>query len=87
MVYDVPALPDMIKESRAYLEPESERLLTAFSSELGHTFREEQVMRCEHYIEALEEERRRLSEAVPTRVRMNGILCMCCVLGMVVLLW
>lgn len=87
VVYEVPAFSDMIRESRAYLEPESERLLMAFSSELGHTFREEQVGRCEHYIEALEEERRRLSEVVPLRVRMNGVLCMCCVLGMAVLLW
>ena len=80
-------LPDMIRGSRLYLEPETERLLTAFSSELGHTFREEQVARCDHYLEALGEERRRLAEALPGRIRMNSVLCLCCVMGVAVLLW
>lgn len=80
-------LPDMIRDSRLYLEPETERLLTAFSSELGHTFREEQVARCDHYLEALGEERRRLAEALPGRIRMNSVLCLCCVMGVAVLLW
>ncbi len=85
--FTVPTLPELIRDSRVYLEPESERLLTAFSSELGHTYREEQVARCDHYIEALAEERRRLAEVVPGRVRMNSVLCLCCVLGVAVLLW
>ncbi len=87
VVVDAPALPDMIRDSRDYLEPETERLLTAFSSELGHTYREEQVARCEHYIEMLGEERARLAEAVPGRIRTNSVMCLCCILGVAVLLW
>ena len=87
VVVDVPALPDLIRDSRVYLEPETERLLTAFSAELGRTYREEQVARCEHYIEMLGEERTRLVETVPGRIRTNSVLCLCCILGVAVLLW
>lgn len=80
-------LPDMIEESRLYLEPESERLLRLFASELGQTYRAEQVMRCEHYIQALTSERRKLADTAPLRVRMNSALCLCCALGVAVLLW
>ncbi len=80
-------LPDMIMESRLYLEPESERLLRMFAAELGQTYRAEQVMRCEYYIQALGEERRKLADTAPLRVRMNSALCFCCALGVAVLLW
>ena len=87
IVQPVLPLPEMIRDSHVYLEPESERLLCAFSSELGHTFREEQVTRCEYYIEALGEERRRLAESVPARARMNSALSLCCAIGAAILLW
>lgn len=87
VVSEAPALSDMIRDSRVYLEPETERLLIAFSSELGNTYREEQVTRCEYYIEMLGEERNRLAEAVPGRIRTNSMLCLCCILGVAVLMW
>ncbi len=81
------ALPEMIGESHVYLEPESERLLKLFACELGQTYRAEQVMRCDYYIQALGEERRKLADTAPLRVRMNSVLCFCCVMGVAVLLW
>ena len=80
-------LSDMLRESRLYLEPECERLLTTFVGELGSVFRAEQVARCDYYIQALTEERRKLYEAIPARLRTVSTLCLCCVLGAVVLLW
>jgi len=80
-------LPSLIRESRAYLEPEVERLLQAFSGELGHTSRTEQVTRCTYYIEALTEERGRLCEVLPARARTSGALCLCTALAMAILLW
>ncbi len=80
-------LSELILDSRLYLEPETERLLQNFSAELGHTFRQEQVMRCDEYIQALGEERRKLAEATPTRIRINSILALCTTLGMTILLW
>ena len=87
VLISAPTLDGMIRDSRAYLEPESERLLTTFSSELGKTFREEQLLRCDYYIEALGEERKKLAESLPGRIRMNSVLCLCCLLGVAVLLW
>ena len=83
----VDSVPELIRESKGYLESESERLLMAFSAELGSTFREEQVKRCEYYMEALEEERSRLADAIPARIRVNSVLCVCGTLGLLILLW
>ena len=80
-------LPCMVEESRLYLEPETERLLRTFSGELGHTFRAEQVSRCVYYISALTEERRKLFDTLPARLRVSSVLCLCCSLGATVLLW
>ncbi len=80
-------LPDMVRESRLYLEPESERLLRDFTGELGTAYRAQQVARCEHYLEALTEERKKLNDALPARLRTGSVLCLCCALGAAVLLW
>ena len=80
-------LPAMVDESRLYLQPESERLLTTFAGELGSAYRAEQVTRCDYYIGALSEERRKLYETLPSRLRTCGTLCLCCAIGAAVLLW
>ena len=80
-------LSAMVKESRLYLEPETDRLLTTLTGELGSTYREEQVMRCDHYLNALSEERKRLRDTLPARLRATCALCVCCALGAAVLLW
>ncbi|MBE6586029.1 MAG: hypothetical protein E7645_05825 [Ruminococcaceae bacterium] len=81
------SLSHMIRTSRLYMEPETERLLLNFSSELGQTFREEQVMRCEDYILALGVERNKLADAAPARMRINRALSMSAAMGLAILLW
>ena len=78
---------DLLEHSKIYLDTESYRLLQRFYAEFGSTYREEQLKRCDYYIQALGEERRKLSETAPIRVRMNSILCLCCALGVAVVLW
>ena len=80
-------LPTLIHESRLYLEPESERLLTTFTGELGAVFRAEQVARCDYYLEALTRQRSKLAEALPARLRVGSTLCMCCAVAVTILLW
>lgn len=80
-------LSAMVQESRLYLEPEAERLLTTLTGELGSTFRAQQVARCDHYLLALTEERRKLGDTLPARLRATYTLCLCCALGVAVLLW
>lgn len=82
-----PLLPAMVKESRLYLEPESERLLTTLTGELGATYRAEQVARCDYYVTALTEERRKLNDTLPARLRGTCTLCICCAVGAAILLW
>lgn len=80
-------LPVMVSRSRLYLEPETERLLTAFTGELGTVYRAEQVARCDYYVSALTEARRKLFESMPARLRTASTLCICGVIGAAVLLW
>jgi hypothetical protein len=82
-----PPLPAMVRESRLYLQPETERLLSGFAGELGSVYRAEQVSRCDYYIQALTEERRKLYETMPARLRTCSTLCLCCAVGAAVLLW
>ncbi len=81
------SLSAMVIASRAYLNPESERLLAAFSGEVGHTHRLEQVTRCDHYLAALGEERRRLSDTLSSRTRMATVLSLSGAAGAILLLW
>lgn len=80
-------LDDMIDNSRIYLEEESERLLEAFSSEFGSTFRDEQLRRCDHYISALGEQRGRLFAEVGRSRRVGSAVWICSSLCLLILLW
>ena len=81
------SLDELVSESRIYLEEESLRLLEAFSVEFGSTFREEQLRRCDFYLNSLVEERKRLSEDVVKRSRVGSALSICSSLGLLILLW
>lgn len=82
-----PPLPALIKESRLYLEPESERLLLTMTGELGGGYRAEQVSRCDYYLTALLRERGKLNDTLPSRRRGVSVLCVCSTLGLALLLW
>lgn len=83
----IPTFQGLVHQSRNYLGRETERLLSSFSSECGHTYRAEQVGRCEYYISALGEERRRLADALPGRLRTSSTICISCAIAAAVLLW
>ena len=83
----VESLDELICESKIYLEEESLRLLEAFSVEFGSTFREEQLRRCDFYLNSLVEERKRLSDEVIKRSRVGSALSICSSLGLLILLW
>ena len=79
-------LDEMINNSRIYLDEESERLLDSFSLEFGSIFREEQLRRCDYYIEALTEQRGKVYEDVKKRSRVGSALLICSSLGLLILL-
>lgn len=80
-------IPVLIDESAGLLEDESVRILRSFSGELGSTFRDEQLKRCDYYIAALTRERERLFEALPAREKVCSALSVSCALVFAVLLW
>ena len=80
-------LISMVERSRLYLGDESFRLLYCFASEFGSTYREEQMKRCDYYIEALTEERKNMAEDIPKMSRIYSTLAICSVLCIIILLW
>lgn len=80
-------LCDLVEKNRIYLSPESFRLLYCFASEFGSTYREEQMKRCDYYIEALGEERKNMAEDIPKKSRIYSTLAICSSLCLVIMLW
>ena len=80
-------LPSLLEDSGQLLQPECKRLLNTFSSELGGVYREEQIKRCDYYIEALTREREKIAESMPSRMRVNSVLSISSALIIAVLLW
>ena len=78
---------DLLEHSKIYLDTESYRLLQRFYAEFGSTYREEQLKRCDYYIQALGEQRRALFEDLPARTRIGGTICICAVIGILIILW
>lgn len=80
-------LEELLEASRIYLDEEPLRLVASFASEFGSTFREEQLRRCDYYISALGEERRRVFAQVQSRSRAGSALWLCASIGIIILIW
>ena len=80
-------LGEILYNARIYLDTETYRLLESFYTEFGGLYRDEQLKRCEYYIEALGEQRRALFEDLPARTRIGSALCICSTIGILIILW
>jgi len=80
-------LEEMVDASRIYLDEEPLRLVSSFASEFGSTFRDEQLRRCDYYISALGEERKRVFASVNSKSRAGSALWLCVCIGIIILLW
>lgn len=80
-------LEEMVDASRIYLDEEPLRLVSSFASEFGSTFRDEQLRRCDYYISALGEERKRVFTSVNSKSRAGSALWICVCIGIIILLW
>jgi len=81
------SLEALLQKSRFLLSPEANRLLTAFARELGGSYREEQVKRCDYYADALRRLRDKEFDQLPARLRVRCALCLCAAIGAAILLW
>ncbi len=85
--HGVQTLEEMIDASRIYLDEEALRLISSFASEFGSTFRDEQLRRCDYYISAVGEERKRLFSHVTSKSRSGSAIFICACIGIIILLW
>ncbi len=81
------SLCDIVEKNKIYLDGESYRLLYCFASEFGTTYREEQMKRCDYYIEALTEQRKNMADDIPKKSRIYSTLAICSSLCIVIMLW
>ncbi len=81
------SLPSLLQNTQRWLEPEAHRLIESFVREIGGSYREEQVKRCDHYLASLSRVREKQMEALPSKARVSAALCVCASLGVAILLW
>jgi hypothetical protein len=81
------SLSTLLQGAQRWLEPEAHRLLDSFIREIGSSYREEQVKRCDYYTERLSHVREKQMEALPSKTRGSAVLCICASLGVAILLW
>lgn len=77
----------LLESTRFYTDAETHRLLRAFIKELGSSYREEQVRRCDYYISVLRGIRDRQMAELPARQKVRATLCACAAAGALILLW
>lgn len=83
----VDSIEALLPHVKSYLDPETYRVLQSFGAGWGSGFRDEQIKRCDYYIELLREKRTQLESELPARVKTNGAIWMLCAAGAVILLW
>jgi hypothetical protein len=80
-------LPAILEASGIYLDGDSKHTLESFIREIGTGYREEQLKRCDFFINSLRTQRERIATALPMRVRLCATLCICISLATAILLW
>ena len=83
----VESIEELLGYVRGYLDPETYRVLQSFGAGLGGGFRDEQIKRCDYYIEILREKRMQLEAELSARAKTNGAIWILGALGVVILLW
>ena len=80
-------LPAILNASRVYLDGDAKRLLERFVCEIGSSYREDQLKRCDYCVNALRTQRERIAAELPRRTRLCSALCLCVAIGTAILLW
>ena len=77
----------LLQASLPHLGKECARLLSALVRELGASYRDDQLRRCDYYLSALQQERDRLASALPARLKLCTASALCAALATAILLW
>lgn len=84
---EIGSIDELLMHVRPYVTPQTLRVLRTFGQGLGSGFRDEQLRRCDYYIELLRQERMQMESELPMRARTNGMIWILCAVGAVILLW
>lgn len=84
---EIGSIEGLLPHVRPYVMPQTLRVLRAFGQGLGTGFRDEQIKRCDYYIELLQNTRMQLEAELPARAKTNGMIWILCAVGAVILLW
>ncbi len=76
-----------LQRSASALQAESLRLLSAFVGEIGGSYREEQIKRCDYYRQALLSVRQKQAEELRGKSRLYRGMSICAAVGAALLLW
>lgn len=76
-----------LQRSAPSLQAESLRLLSAFAKEIGGSYREEQIKRCNYYRQALLSVRQKQAEELRGKSRLYRGMSICAAIGAALLLW
>ena len=63
----------------------TKEIISEFCADFGRNYREEELKRCEVYIESLEIQRGRLASEIPNRKKLNITLCVSVSLALIIL--
>ena len=83
----VDSVEELLPHVKSYLDPDTYRVLQAFGAGLGSGFREEQLKRCDYYMELLRDKRMQLEARRAAKAKTNGAIWILCAVGAVILLW
>lgn len=81
------SLAELLQATAGGLGEEERRLLGAFVGEIGNGYREDQIQKCNYYLEALRALRRERAAGLSPRIRVLLALCLGASLGTTILLW
>lgn len=76
-----------LQRSAPVLQAESLRLLSAFAKEIGGSYREEQIKRCNYYRQALLSVRQKQAEELCKKSKLYRGMSICAAVGAALLLW
>ena len=80
-------LQGMLLAAKPYLSNQSQRLIGTLLTELGTSYRHEQVKRCDEQLCALRREYENMRGELPARLRLCKTVCTCIAAGIAILLW
>lgn len=80
-------LASLFGATSPYLNTEGQRILRGMIREMGGSYREEQVKRCDFYLVSLRALREKLAAELPARLKLCTTLSLCTAVGTAILLW